>query len=137
MNEHSFVRSIHRQLKKQEAGVMIWKIHDNYQGGVPDAFYRGSKESLFVEYKVVKSFPKRPSTLVIPAISSLQKQWIITAAQLYQKVWVVVGSLEGIGIFRDIPSLKGICRKELTLFSTKEFVNFLLGEVNNVSTIRE
>lgn len=109
---------------------MIWKINDNYQGGVPDTWYRGTKGSLFVEYKFAKKFPIRSSTLVKPALSKLQKHWIKTAHGLNQKVWAVVGSPMGIVIFSTTLSLEGLLRKELTFFSTKEYIKILLGEVN-------
>ena len=73
MNEHSFVRSIHNALHPD---VYKWKIHDTYTGGVPDAMYAGPAGVLFVEYKYVKSLPKRDDTIIRHSLSPLQEQWL-------------------------------------------------------------
>lgn len=73
MNEHSFIKSIHRHLHPD---VHSWKIHDTYTGGVPDAMYTGPKGLLFVEYKYVKSLPKRDTTSIKHSLSALQLQWL-------------------------------------------------------------
>ena len=73
MNEHSFVRSIHNALSPD---VYKWKIHDTYTGGVPDAFYAGPAGTLFVEYKYVKSLPKKDTTVIKHSLSPLQIQWL-------------------------------------------------------------
>ena len=73
MNEHSFIRSIHRFLSPD---IYAWKIHDKFAGGVPDACYIGPAGLLFVEYKYVKSLPKRDDTLIRHSLSELQLQWL-------------------------------------------------------------
>ena len=73
VNEHSFIRAVHRHLSSD---VFHWKIHDKYAGGVPDAMYVGPAGVLFVEYKYLKSLPKRPTTPVKINISPLQIAWL-------------------------------------------------------------
>ncbi len=73
MNEHSFVRSIHNALSPD---VYKWKIHDTYTGGVPDAMYAGPAGVLFVEYKYVKSLPKKNTTAIRHSLSALQCAWL-------------------------------------------------------------
>ena len=73
MNEHSFIRSVHRYLSPE---VYSWKIHDTYTGGVPDAMYCGPSGLLFVEYKYIKLLPKRADTLIRHSLSELQLQWL-------------------------------------------------------------
>jgi len=73
MNEHSFVRYIHNALSPD---VYKWKIHDTYTGGVPDAFYAGPAGTLFVEYKYVKSLPKKDTTAIRHSLSALQCAWL-------------------------------------------------------------
>ena len=79
MNEHSFVASIHRILKKHP--VHIWKINDQYAGGVPDAFYEGVNSDLWVEYKYIPKLPKRSTTkidLTSPKMLSMNQQlWML------------------------------------------------------------
>lgn len=73
MNEHSFVKSIHRYIHPD---VHKWKIHDTYTGGVPDAMYCGPESLLFVEYKYVKELPKKETTLIKHSLTPLQLQWL-------------------------------------------------------------
>ena len=73
MNEHSFVRSIHNALHPD---VYKWKIHDTYTSGVPDAMYAGPAGTLFVEYKYVKSLPKKDTTVIRHSLSALQCAWL-------------------------------------------------------------
>ena len=73
MNEHSFIKSIHRYLSPD---VHSWKIHDTYTGGVPDAMYSGPAGVLFVEYKYIKELPKRTTTPLNHSLSALQLQWL-------------------------------------------------------------
>lgn len=88
MNEHSFIRAVHRRLP---ADVLRWKINDSYAGGVPDAFYAGAARCLFVEYKFVK-IPVRNSTNLKINLSEQQKLWLDKMQNIDQSVAVVVGS---------------------------------------------
>lgn len=93
MNEHSFIRSIHRKLP---ADVYVWKINDNYQGGVADAYYslRGGND-LWVEYKYLPKLPKRPDTPVHYGLSALQLDWLRARQLDGRNVLVIVGSPQG------------------------------------------
>ena len=51
MNEHSFVKSIHRKLP---SNLYRWKIHDAFTGGVPDAMYAGPAGILLAHKKLVE-----------------------------------------------------------------------------------
>jgi len=73
MNEHSFIRSIHKALHPD---VYKWKIHDTYTGGVPDAMYAGPAGVLFVEYKYIPKLPKKNTTVIRHSLSSLQCAWL-------------------------------------------------------------
>lgn len=88
MNEHSFVKSIHRKLPKE---IYVWKIADRYSGGVPDAMYAGPNGILFIEYKFVKALPKKPETLIKTTLSPLQTQWITRMQNWNHSVLLVIG----------------------------------------------
>tara|TARA_B100000401_G_C52680497_1_gene659433 strand:+ start:398 stop:835 length:438 start_codon:yes stop_codon:yes gene_type:complete len=88
MNEHSFVKSVHRKLDKS---VYVWKIADRYSGGVPDAMYAGPAGILFIEYKYIK-LPKRPTTIIKTGLSPLQEQWITQMQQWKHPTWLVIGA---------------------------------------------
>lgn len=93
MNEHSFIRSIHRRLPKD---IYAWKINDNYQGGVADAYYsRRGGGDIWVEYKYIPALPKRQHTLVQFNLSELQKDWLRERNLDGRTVAVVVGSPAG------------------------------------------
>ncbi len=87
MNEHSFIKSIHRYLHPD---VHSWKIHDTFTGGVPDAMYSGPAGVLFVEYKYIKQLPKRASTPLKHSLSALQLQWL-NRMKVSAKAALIVG----------------------------------------------
>jgi hypothetical protein len=72
MNEHSFIRALHKKLPKS---VVTWKINDAYQGGVPDALYMANK-TLWVEYKYIKQLPKKPTTIIRHSLTPQQAMWL-------------------------------------------------------------
>ena len=88
MNEHSFIRAVHGHLSPE---VFRRKIHDTFAGGVPDAFYAGPVSTLFVEYKYVKSLPKRDTSPIRTSLTSQQIHWLNTLHSMNQPVAVVIG----------------------------------------------
>ena len=92
MNEHSFVKAVHRKLPPE---VYKWKIHDTYTGGVPDAMYPGPAGTLFVEYKYIQKLPKRATTEVKLGLSSLQIAWLDRMCDYNIVVAVIIGSKVG------------------------------------------
>ena len=88
MDEHSFIRAIHKQL---HADLYHWKIRDSYTSGIPDTFYAGPKAILFIEYKFVK-LPKRSTTLIKCNLSRLQNQWLKQMDRFNVPVAVVIGT---------------------------------------------
>lgn len=92
MNEHSYIKSVHRLLSPE---VFKWKIHDTFAGGCPDSMYCGPSGLLFVEYKYVKNLPVRPTTNVKTSLSELQIKWLNTVAQNTVQAALIVGSNKG------------------------------------------
>lgn len=109
MNEHGFVRKVHRALKEERRLTRIWKINDNFQGGVPDAFYC-AKNQLWVEYKYISGIPKRESTVVTPDVSELQYEWLEGLQKSGIDAWVVVGHPKGVLVITDLDE----CRQGYT-----------------------
>tara|TARA_R100001460_G_scaffold5433_1_gene15112 strand:- start:10788 stop:11213 length:426 start_codon:yes stop_codon:yes gene_type:complete len=97
MNEHGFVRSVHRKLSSD---VFVWKINDKFAGGVPDAFYAGAARYLFIEYKYIK-LPKRSSTPIKTGLSAQQKLWLNKMLGMDKQVAVIIGSCSGSLILRQ------------------------------------
>ena len=88
MNEHSFIKSIHRFLPSE---LYRWKIHDTYTSGVPDSFYAGPAGILFVEYKYIKKLPAKDTTQLKTTLSPLQIQWLNRMDGFGQQTAVIVG----------------------------------------------
>ena len=109
MNEHSFIRAIHRHLSKK---AYSWKINDRFAGGVADSWYCGREgKHLFVEYKYVK-LPARPDTVMRAALSELQQRWLQQRKEQGIPVAVVLGAAKKGVISDDIEELVDGIRKE-------------------------
>lgn len=103
MTEAEFNRAVNKKLNPKE--VFSWKIIDNLQGGVPDNWYiglnstpnetSGKKLPLFVEYKYLKTLPKRETTLILPALSSQQLDWLRMLTCCSHPAMVIVGARIG------------------------------------------
>ena len=89
MNEHGFVKAVHRKLPPS---VYKWKIHDTYTGGVPDAMYAGPAGALFVEYKYIPKLPSREDTIIKTGLSPLQIAWLERMCSYKILVAVIIGS---------------------------------------------
>ena len=88
MNEHSYVKAVHKALSPE---VFKWKIHDTYAGGVPDAFYSGPKAFIWAEYKYIKKLPVQGTSILKNTVSPLQKSWLNRAVDHGQRVMVIYG----------------------------------------------
>lgn len=108
MIESQYTQKIRDKLSPH---MYAWKIADMMAGGVPDNFYRNTKarfgKPLWVEYKLIKKLPARGSTLVVPALSDLQKLWMRQAFEANEYAWVILGCEE----MRDSKGIKGVIFK--------------------------
>lgn len=96
MNEHGFVKAVHKHLSSD---VYRWKINDRFTGGVPDAFYAGPASILFVEYKFIYQLPKKT---IKTGLSALQQQWLNRMSEYGLPCWVVIGTeKEGTAVLKD------------------------------------
>ena len=115
MNEHGYVKSVHRHIPSH---IYRWKINDNYAGGVPDAFYCDIGGMLFVEYKYIPKVPKRGTTYIVPSLSELQKLWLAGRENQNVAVIVVLGTPLGSIVFSSNRTWeRGITRDELDLYA--------------------
>lgn len=91
MIESQYTANIGKRLPSDT--VRSWKINDSYAGGVPDAFYRHRQgvRPLWVEYKLLKALPKRPTTIIKPDLSLLQLTWLKESAKANELTAVIVG----------------------------------------------
>lgn len=96
--ENTFIASVHRHLPES---VYRMKNHNEYNGGIPDCWYSGRSNDLWVEYKFVE-VPKRPKTdiKVNELLSSLQMEWLAARHVEGRNLAVIVGSKNG-GVWFD------------------------------------
>lgn len=87
MNEHGFIKAVHRYLPSE---IYRWKIHDTFTGGVPDAYYCGPAGPLFAEYKYI-TLPKKANTIIKLNISPLQLEFLSKMVKYKQNAIVIVG----------------------------------------------
>jgi len=135
MNEHGFVRKVHTKLRVTGRLKKIWKINDNFQGGVPDAFYLGDLDSLWVEYKYLPKLPKRDTTLVVPDVSELQYDWLADLQACGKNAWVAVGHPNKVWWTQDLELCRnGIARSTFVEESvdTQTFIDLILDTCTGV-----
>lgn len=82
------------------------KNHNQYNGGIADVWYSGTRRDLWVEYKYIE-LPKRASTPIdlvggrSPLLSHLQQEWLNARSHEGRNVWVVVGTKSGGVVYPD------------------------------------
>ena len=120
MNEHSYIKAVTRHLTEVN---YKWKINDSYAGGTPDMFLEGISQDLWVEWKYIKPFPKRDTTVIdltnTKYLSALQQKWLVRRHHARGDVAVIAGSEYGGVVFfglewqRPITAgkFKDMCRK--------------------------
>lgn len=89
MTEAGYIAAVHRHLP---SSVYKWKIADRFARGVPDVFYSGDRNSLFAEFKFLKTVPKRAFT---PRLSAQQLKWLKQRHAEGRHVAVIVGTPAG------------------------------------------
>ena len=124
MNEHSFIKAIHKKLAPE---VYKWKIHDTYTGGVPDAFYAGPSGILFVEYKYIKKLPIKESTPVRTSLTKLQTAWLETMQKNKVPVALIIGSPNNICI-KTSDFLNPICKIDFNNKNNNKIVTTFIEE---------
>ena len=134
MTEHTFIRSLHTRLKNHHPNVYTWKINDQYQGGVADAYY-SDKSDMWVEYKYLPSLPKRPKTLIRVDLSALQQDWLRARHAQGRNVAVVVGSPVGSIILPGISWDKDITAADFnsSMVDKKAVVSYILDQVTRLT----
>lgn len=88
MNEHGYIKSIHRLLP---SSIYKWKINDNFQGGVADAYYSGNNGDIWIEYKYISKPPKKPDTVIKTCLTAQQLHWLKSRQAEGREVALVIG----------------------------------------------
>ncbi len=119
MNEHSFIRSFHKRLDPR---IGVWKIHDPFQGGVPDTLLFGLNGlATFIEYKYIHFLPKRNKTIIKPGLTEQQCLWINDKITRGLSAVVILGSKDGVVIFTTPDQwTNGIPRQDADIYTPKQ-----------------
>jgi len=122
MNEHGFVKSVHRTLN-QLGSIYYWKIAAKFQNGVPDAYYSGPGGDLWCEYKYVPSGRKIK-------ISALQRLWLEGRSSEGRTCWLAVLTNRGVRLYTAPPYPERLEDDYLdNLMTLKEFKNCLVKQL--------
>ena len=110
MNEHAYIRSVTRHLPKD---MYKWKINDNYAGGVPDMFIEKPDKDLWIEWKYIKPFPKRDTTLIDlrKSVTGQQERWLKRRYAVRKDSHLIVGCEHGGVVFRGDAWVSPLPRK--------------------------
>lgn len=102
--ENTFIASVHRHLP---VSLYRMKNHNQFNGGIADVWYSGSKADLWVEFKFI-TVPVRDTTVIDFGLSSLQREWLASRHEEGRNVGVVVGCKAG-GVWLPGISWGGPC----------------------------
>ena len=94
--ENQFIKSVNKHIPVDQ--VYRMKNHNAYVAGVPDCWYSGSAQDLWVEYKYISA--KSPRIQVVPNLSQQQFNWIQQRTHEGRNIWTIVGCPSG-GVVYD------------------------------------
>ncbi len=123
MNEHSFIRAVHKQIKKRSKDCYAWKIRDSGQGGVADCWYDGIKD-LWIEYKWTNRIPK--NNTVIPTLSKQQIYWLSNRRKNGRNVYVVIGCPDGVCIIHSSEWATGVTNFTARLITKTQLAELII-----------
>jgi hypothetical protein len=89
--ENTFIGSVHKHLPIE---LYRMKNHNQFNSGIADVWYSGSKADFWIEYKFVK-VPVRDTTVIDFGLSALQKDWLTKRSMEGRNIGVIVGSKDG------------------------------------------
>lgn len=123
--ENQFITSVHKHCPPSQLYRM--KNNNPFVGGIPDVWYSGEPNDLWVEYKYIPV--ETPRAQVVPDLSRQQLNWIKGRRAEGRSVWVIVGSRKGGAIFD--------CEREMTEGITAlEYLDRLKDRKTLMETIR-
>lgn len=111
--ENQFIAGVHKYMPPEKPGFFYKvKTHNPYESGIPDCWYSGKKGDLWIEYKYLSKLPKRGDTIIVPALSELQLEWVNGRFDEGRDVRVIVGCKYGGVMFREKEWIDGMPNAE-------------------------
>ncbi len=95
--ENRFIAKLHKVLQRSSQRIFAEKTNNPYRRGIPDVYYEGGKDCLWVEYKYVS----RAAGVLHPRklLSALQQMWLKRAVSNNRRCAVIVGCPTGVAVF--------------------------------------
>lgn len=98
--ENQFVSGVHKYLPPI-GELYRAKMNNPYTAGIFDWWYSQKGGDIWIEYKYLPELPKRDTTLIIPDLSDLQREWGNKRYSEKRNIYVIVGSPLGGYIFQQ------------------------------------
>ena len=80
------------------------KNHNEFISGIPDVWYSGDRNDLWVEYKYLSI--SKPRSAVIPHLSPKQLHWIRSRRAEGRNCWVIVGYKLGAVLYTELDDME-------------------------------
>lgn len=100
-NEGRLIDKIHRQTDKYKNKDMTNTIFRQKMNmapgstsGTPDVYYEGSKNDLWIEYKVIEKWQGK-RVIPMSKVTALQMNWLLRRTRNNQTCAVIIGDLSG------------------------------------------
>lgn len=112
------------------------KNSNDYNGGIADVWYSGSKADLWIEYKFLPRTPQRGVVWLCkpnvkkPDLSVLQQEWLRGRYEEGRNVGVIIGCPEGGVLLKQKDWELSITAEEFRswLMTRKELADWIIGE---------
>jgi len=100
------------------------KNNNPFLAGIPDCWYSGNNNDLWIEYKMLTI--STPRQVVIPHLSAQQMHWIDLRRKEGREIWTVIGYKKGVVVYKTIEEMKKGLKPEQFIAQTisrKELAN--------------
>jgi len=103
-------------------GKWDYHRHEDATAGVPDISYCYEGSCGWIELKVIKNWPKRPTTKVQTGLTPIQKVWMKRRHKHGGRIFVFIQIPEGYLVYKDIAifHLNDMTREEMFAYCSWE-----------------
>ena len=134
--ETTFIASVHRHIPPEPLGPYHMKNSNDYNGGIADVWYSGSRADLWIEYKFLPRTPQRgivwlcKPDVKAPDLTVLQQNWLRDRYGEGRNVGVIVGCPDGGVLMRSVEWECAFSAEEFRrlLMTRKDLAEWIIGE---------
>jgi hypothetical protein len=108
------------------------KNNNQYTGGIPDVWYSGQSDDIWIEYKYLPKLPVRADVNPTKMLSALQTQWLNSRYDEGRNVAVIIGCPTGGVLLLDKSWNAEIPAKDFCALikSTADLAEWITAKVN-------